>query len=339
LNLDDLEKLLASERIRRIGESEQTFAAKPPDEFISSILASVERWTADRAERHSPQGLIYHYCDAPALFNILNTKKVWATSTKYLNDTMETLALIRNLKDHADRHRNTDAGAVLSDIVDFYLITADKKPTQTIGMDRFACCFSANGDLLSQWRAYGNNGRGYAIGFDPSAFRDLVDPQPKMSLRRITYGGKDEASLVDDLFSRFKPMVEPHLQILDQTGWDRLSARYWLSLRFGECMFDLVEEIKHPAFVEEDEWRLYANEMLYANSGKTVKYRVSQDRIVPFVELELCSSAKPTVMPVAEIVIGPRLDYAEAVMSLTSFTYSLGYGLSMKFKRSTAPYR
>jgi hypothetical protein len=104
-------------------------------------------------------------------------------------------------------------------------------------------------------------------------------------------------------------------------------------MRFGECLFELIDEIKHPAFVEEDEWRLYAN------SRDSVRYRVSQDRIVPYVELELNSSAEPTVMPIAEIVIGPRLDYDEAMMSLTAFTSSLGYGISMNFRRSVAPYR
>jgi hypothetical protein len=141
------------------------------------------------------------------------------------------------------------------------------------------------------------------------------------------------ASLVDDLFSRFKPIIEPHLQILDQTGWNRQSARDWLSMRFGERLFNLVDEIKHPAFLEEDEWRLYAN------SQDTVRFRVSQDRIVPYVELDLSSSAEPTVMPIAEIVIGPRIGYDEAVMSLMTFTSSLGYGMSMDFRRSTAPYR
>ena len=62
----------------------------------------------------------------------------------------------------------------------------------------------------------------------------------------------------------------------------------------------------------------------------------SQDRIVPDVELELYSSAEPTVMLIAEIVIGPRLDYDEATTSLTTFTSSLGDGISTAFRRSTA---
>ena len=27
-------------------------------------------------------------------------------------------------------------------------------------------CFSKNGDLLSQWRAYAEDGKGFSIGFD-----------------------------------------------------------------------------------------------------------------------------------------------------------------------------
>jgi hypothetical protein len=160
---------------------------------------------AERAERHSPRRPIYHYCDAPALLNILKSRAVWATSTKYLNDKTELLALMSNMKGHAGRHRATEAGEALSDIVDFYLINADTTQTQTIGMDRFACCFSGNGDLLSQWRAYGNNGKGYAIGFEPSLFLNLAKSPETMSLRRITYGGENEMTLVDNLFERFEP--------------------------------------------------------------------------------------------------------------------------------------
>jgi hypothetical protein len=192
----------------------------PPDGFIRAVLACVDEWDKRRAARHLPTGLIYHYCDATALLNILKTRRVWATSTKYLNDTTELLALSADMRAHADRHRKTAAGEALSDIVDFYWITSDTRQTQTIGMDRFACCFSTDGDLLSQWRAYGNDGRGYAIGFDPRAFAGLAGPNSTMSLRRITYGGQREAKLIDELFARFMPTVADHIGILDSTGWD-----------------------------------------------------------------------------------------------------------------------
>ena len=110
-------------------------------------------------------------------------------------------------------------------------------------MDRFAGRSSANGDPPSQWRAYGKMG-GLRDRLRPARLRDLIGPEPRISLRQITYGGKTEDSLVDDLVSRFKLIIEPHPSTLDQTGWDRQSARNRLSTRFDESCSDLVDEIK-----------------------------------------------------------------------------------------------
>lgn len=326
--------LLASERMDRISQrSERVFEQPPPESFLRAVVDCADRWTQARKARHSPNGLIYHYCDANALMNILKYAKVWATSTRYLNDGTELLALTSNFESHADRHRDTEVGQVLADIVDFYRLTVDTRQTQTIGADRFACCFSAAGDLLSQWRAYGCDGRGYAIGFDPHKLAGLVGSDPFMSLRRITYGGEQENRLVDELFASFEPVVEANVGILDNTGWERQSARNWLSMRFGECLFELVDEVKDPTFSEEREWRLYADS--YAN----VDFRASNNRIVPYIQLDLSSSETPSILPIEEIVIGPKLDFDEAVMSLTTFTSTLGYGLAMNFRKSVAPYR
>lgn len=325
---------IKSERFKRLLQRDDIdLQQQPPTDFIRSTLECVENWDSDRKRRHEPNGLIYHYCDAAALMNILNYRKLWATSTKYLNDSTELLSLTSNFESHADRHRRYEAEEVLSDIIDFYRVSTPTYQTQVIGMDRFACCFSADGDLLSQWRAYGNNGRGYAIGFDPNMISGLVGSDVIMELRKITYGGREEARLVDDLFERFEPIVASNLHVLDNTGWRKQSARNWLSMKFGECLFNLVEEIKHPAFAEENEWRLYA-------SGKSdIGFRISQDRVVPYVELDLSSTAEPLKLPIAEIVVGPRLDFREAVASLTIFTSSIGYGTSMEFRKSLAPYR
>ena len=163
--------------------------------------------------------------------------------------------------------------------------------------------------------------------------RRLAEPDKQgMDLRRITYGGEDELSLVDAAFDLFSNRLAAHIGILDSTGWGRQSARNWLSMRFGECLFELSNEVKHPAFAEEAEWRLYAG-------TDEIKFRVSADRIVPYIELDLTSVDDGELMPIREITIGPRLDYAEATNSLTRFTNSLGYPLDINYVRSLAPYR
>lgn len=331
--MDKRLELLSDERISRIVQkSTLNFVDTPPDAFVNAVRECAEAWNLDRSSRHRPAGLIYHYCDATALFNILKHRKVWATSTKYLNDSTELVSFTSEMREHASKHRTTPAGEVLADMVDFYWISSDTRQTQTIGMESFACCFSADGDLLSQWRAYGNNGRGYAIGFDPGRFAGLTDPSPTMTLRRMAYGRDSEARLIDDLIHCFIRVIADHLDILDTTGWGTVHTRNWLSMRFGECLLDLVEEVKDVSFVEENEWRLYGK-------GQEIEFRVSADRIVPYRQLDLSSIEEVGALPIGEIVVGPKLDFDEVVMSLTTYTSKLGYGTGVNFRKSKAPYR
>lgn len=39
----------------------------------------------------------------------------------------------------------------------------------------YFCCFSESSDLLSQWRAYGNDGQGVAIGFNANLLSKIYD--------------------------------------------------------------------------------------------------------------------------------------------------------------------
>lgn len=326
-------EMLKEDRIQRIMQkSGLQFPGPPPEGFVNAVRECAEAWKKNRAARHVPSGLIYHYCDAPALLNILRSRTVWATGTKYLNDTTELFALSGSMRSHANNYRSTAAGEALSDMVDFYWISSDVSQTQTIGMNRFACCFSTDGDLLSQWRSYGNNGRGYAIGFDPGDIAGLSEQKPAMSLRRITYGGGPEAQLIDDLFQRFVRAIGDYTDILDNSGWDNVPARNWLSLQFGECLLELAEEVKDSAFSEESEWRLYG-------SQQKIQFRVSQDRIVPYQELDLSSQVEPGLLPIGEIIVGPRLDFDEAFASLITYSSTLGYGTAMNIRKSKAPYR
>ena len=39
---------------------------------------------------------------------------------------------------------------------------------------RYICCFSGDGDLLSQWRAYADDGKGISIGFKKSGIKEFL---------------------------------------------------------------------------------------------------------------------------------------------------------------------
>jgi hypothetical protein len=122
------------------------------------------------------------------LKGILETGEIWLTDIFSLNDPSE----LRHGLSHALKILNTKAatGPPESKIFakDFGAFT------QQGGIQRsahyFMCSFSSCGDDLGQWRAYADNGRGYALGFDGKGLEKAFDKQGRAPILRalpITY--------------------------------------------------------------------------------------------------------------------------------------------------------
>ncbi len=99
--------------------------------------------------------MLFHYCDQSAFINIIKSKVLWASDLKKMNDPSELL--------HGPN--------ILSELYDS--IFPNSKVSLDGDDDSFsndnlylACSMSKNGDLLSQWRAYSNDGAGFSIGID-----------------------------------------------------------------------------------------------------------------------------------------------------------------------------
>lgn len=103
--------------------------------------------------------LYYHYTDASTALKILSENELWLTHTEYLNDATEGAVLSDSLK----KHIKTQEIFKLLDLID----------SRT---DAYTCSFSAEPDLLSQWRGYCPPNEGYAIGFkSPENFVNLFN--------------------------------------------------------------------------------------------------------------------------------------------------------------------
>jgi hypothetical protein len=106
---------------------------------------------------------IYHYTDGTGLRGILQTGKLWFTDIFNLNDPTEL------------RHGFRPAIELLQAEAETGLPEMKQFANNVIAMLQggieeiahfFVCCFSRSSDDLGQWRAYADNGRGFAIGFD-----------------------------------------------------------------------------------------------------------------------------------------------------------------------------
>src|ERR1041385_2673018 len=120
--------------------------------------------------RDAPSPL-FHYTSAEALHGIVSKWTLFATDLAFLNDPEEGLfALRRFLETSKDRIERGDdyAKTVVQPLFDLMI----KSPVFPYGQERaFVASFSTRSDHLDQWRAYGCDGAGYAIGIRPGALK------------------------------------------------------------------------------------------------------------------------------------------------------------------------
>jgi len=152
-------------------------------------------------------------------------------------------------------------------------------------------CFCEDGNLLSQWRGYGDSGDGLAIGFKVDWLNSLRGSG--FDLRRVLYDtGKQE-----QLISEFLQGVSDIVKGRNSSGED---AR-WAWLIASSAAEELVVVLKDPAFEQEREWRL-----VKMVDRRECKYRISGSRVVPYVEIPI------ELRGIAAVIRGPHFAGTDA---------------------------
>src|SRR5579871_5263735 len=120
--------------------------------------------------QRTPPPILYHYTTQQGLLGIIGNKDIWATHTQYLNDIRE----YRHALDLVTEELSTRSLAATDDATIKYLTAMKKLISLNLeSINVCVCSFSENGDVLSQWRAYGGAASGFAIGFAGSALREI----------------------------------------------------------------------------------------------------------------------------------------------------------------------
>jgi hypothetical protein len=177
----------------------------------------------------------------------------------------------------------------------------------------YVACFSESSDLLSQWRAYSDDGAGFAIGFDAEFLFERAlkcGPYCPMLLRKVEYSKKQQHNDVRDLVASTFRTAEKRK---GETDYDKesLDAVLWLTVR----LWQNAAESKNPAFSEEREWRLVLLAELDEHGNVTdrslpprskMAFRTSRARIVPYCEFDFGADVVPPSQPIKRIVLGPK---------------------------------
>ena len=318
-----------NDRERTIDEMSSVLGSSDPLEAaLSGIVAdALADW--NRIQGEAPD-LLYHYTDVAGLIGICSSGALWATNLRFMNDAKELahswklmLKVLAEAKDKAGFPAQLE-------------LIEEIERTAMAGWvgypDFYATSFTANGDLLSQWRGYGSSGGGYAIGFDAARLVSPPSPypQPDRFLNRVIY---EEETQLRILRATADKMLELFATV-DSSSHEMTGARARLFAALGEVV-GFVFSFKDPAWSEEQEWRSVY--VLPEDELDGVEFRPSGGIAVPYVSLAMGTEpdGRP---PIREIVQGPRLDNETGVRSLELLLASNGYS-DVEITVSSVPLR
>jgi hypothetical protein len=293
----------ALRRIRTLIKRERANEAKDPLDGLPPILFN-------RSYRPSDDAIFYHYCNAETLRSIVMTKTLRFGDVNMMNDYGETAWGYRIFEEAASRLLElADKGPDFKDVNKEFLDQVDRIiGSSQMFVHPFGTSLSKDPDVLSQWRAYADNGRGFAIGFSGKLLKALP-----VTILEVEYGREKQIEEATNALGVIYMQYLDAGRTFDQDC--KLSSRLMAANLFA---------FKNPRFAEEKEIRcihladveVASDYMRLVDAGGTadgepfpgveVQFRVRDGGIVPFLDLPFPARLVPSAIP--EIYLGPSND-------------------------------
>jgi hypothetical protein len=283
----------------------------------------------------SPPPMIWHYTNVQGVMGILGTGKIFATNYRYVNDLTECIYANKILVEEIELlspSQSPLSQAVLRAILD--------TPEQLLGaVDIYIACFCEDGDVLSQWQAYGRGG--YAIGLGVKEVTEHLIGGG-YGLYRVHYEQKLLRELIQQLIVKFCSLVDMHASGINIADIHPRVIYSTAVGRHSELASDLPEPLnllcraltmvfielacsfKDRAFEIEEEWRLVYKGVSQAENDASL--RIMREMIVPYKELVLfLESHKATAhlghnFSLNKIIFGPGMNPQVTTRSLRYLT-------------------
>lgn len=277
---------------------------------LSSVIVTPASMVEDEnqisqliGETASDALVLSHYCSAKAFLSIISNSKIRLSSLKSSNDETEGSLVSEAIA------RICNADGLDAELAK-HIIGQTERIEEIIEGKGF--CLSIQDDLLSQWRAYGDDGTGFCIGFSASYLKKMMDYYAKsdssMTLTPVIYDRNLHDLAVNPIYEEIKPIIlkNPHwvtfksglLAENEFSDYKKfLHDVFTTSLKSRHYLYRL----KHPAFSEECEWRIVT--LADAIGDFQEDYIESHGSIKTCIDLPLVDLNEKII---AKVVLGPK---------------------------------
>lgn len=191
---------------------------------------------------------IFHYCNLKKFEGILSSKKLWLTPVQTMNDGTEVDHLYNVIFPEVKKIIISETSPQsLSNVEEILSLVDNKSKLHVVNMP-YCACFSDDGDLLSQWQRYADDGTGVSVGFDFGYFGIKNEPphpnskvENSIGLDTVIYDYNLQASI---LYSICKQNI----------SHETPNAIHWLTILGNMTRYSAV--FKNRTFYMEREKRI-----------------------------------------------------------------------------------
>jgi len=223
--------------------------------------------------REDVPDILYHYCSLDTFTEIIKNKTIRLSNIFKMNDYSEVIHVLELLpyvlKEEYKKspfpfkykgRENAEAfDEIVSDI---------NKEINTVKYVSYIACFSDKDDDLGQWRAYGDDGKGIAIGYDGKMLSDIAQKYSQQcffQLMAVNYSINEhkeyiKGTIVPEIFKALKISGE-HGNVKNRfCSYENMVLRCALSSISAILLS--ATQYKNEAYKDEKEWRLCLNTLL-----------------------------------------------------------------------------
>lgn len=269
------------------------------------------------------ENIIYHYCNIDSFKAIMQNKTLWLSSIYNLNDYKE----IHWIKDKvAKRIKDLTTKDSFKKYKIFEELYLKQHPLV------YVASFSQGKDLLSQWRAYANDGKGVAIGFNAKFFEEISN----IKISKVLYSEEEQNRQIESILSSIENFDN---SLVKNQEFEVLCQEIITTIN------NLAAKSKNELFKEEQEVRIIHNPIIindkqnccykFENSISNMKFRSCHDNLIPYFELKF-DKYKEQTPPIIEIIKGPK---NRAIDKEIRMFMSINGFHDMKIEKSNASYR
>jgi len=255
---------------------------------------------------YTPKQTLFQFCSIDSFRSVLASKVIWCTDLESSNDPRELKLGIQHFIEAVNFVRRVEYSGPAGQFLDKI---ADELTSGSRRQQAFCACFTLLSDELPMWREYGDNCRGVAIGFRPTAIISMPG-----RIQRVRYLNADTAEdfrrLIRELVSHFDPKHSPN------------DVKYWVTAT--SSLLAAMTALKHHTWDYEKEIRFVFMQgrnadpkipISYFADGKPIFWEkpLSRTRAAELIEYKAFQfgrrrQANDPSRSISQVVIGPRCE-------------------------------